>query len=169
MPSPFRKGYHLLHVGLQTKILSDQQRNPSNLVLVADVSGSMASDNKLKLLKHAFTSLVSQLNDDDQVAVVSYNNHATVVLPATRAGIKLAYKMADEMFQPGFNNRVILTSDGMANIGSTSPERIVAQVQQSKDKGIFLTTVRVGVGMYNDHLLEQLANQGKGLMCWYCC
>ena len=185
MPSPFRKGYHLLHVGLQTKILSDQQRNPSNIVLVADVSGSMARGSKLQLLKHAFTSLVSQLNDDDQVAVVSYNFDATLVLPATRAGnkrkiftainamkadggtnaeagIKLAYQVADQMFQPGFNNRVILTSDGMANIGDVSPQGIVAQVTQSKDKGIFLTTVGVGTGMFNDYLLEQLANQGNG-------
>ncbi|NQZ06888.1 MAG: von Willebrand factor type A domain-containing protein [Algicola sp.] len=185
MPSPFRKGYHLLHVGLQTKILSDEQRNPSNIVLLADVSGSMARGSKLQLLKHAFTSLVSQLNDDDQVAVVSYNFDATIVLPATRAGnkrkifaainamradggtnaeagIKLAYQVADQMFQPGFNNRVILTSDGMANIGDVSPEGIVAQVKQSKDKGIFLTTVGVGTGMFNDYLLEQLANQGNG-------
>lgn len=185
IPSPFRQGYHLLHVGLQTRQLSDAQRNPSNIVLLADVSGSMASDDKMKLLKHAFTSLVSQLNDDDQVALVSYNHNAKVVLRATKAGDKrkifsainqmsangstnaeagltLAYQMAEQMFQPGFNNRVILTSDGMANMGQISPEAIVSRVSQSKDKGIFLTTVGVGVGMYNDHLLEQLANKGNG-------
>lgn len=185
MPSPFRSGYHILHLGLQTKKLSDGERNPSNLVLVADVSGSMASDNKLELLKDAMTTLVSQLNRDDQIALVVYNDNASVVLEPTKAsdkrkifaaisqlvsggstnaeqGLLKGYELAESMYQPGFNNRVILTSDGMANVGSTSPEAILAKISESKDRGIFLTTLGVGLDMYNDHLLEQLANQGNG-------
>ncbi|MGX5172514.1 vWA domain-containing protein [Aliikangiella sp. IMCC44653] len=185
MPSPFRSGYHILHIGLQTKTLSDEERNPSNLVLVADVSGSMSSDNKLELLKNAMATLVSQLNRDDQIALVVYNDNATVVLKPTKAlnkrkifnainnlssggstnaekGLLKGYELAESMFQPGFNNRVILTSDGMANVGSTSPEAILSKISESKEKGIFLTTLGVGRGMYNDHLLEQLANQGNG-------
>jgi Ca-activated chloride channel family protein len=185
MPSPFRSGYHILHIGLQTKTLTNEERNPSNLVLVADVSGSMASDNKLKLLKDAMMTLVSQLNRDDHIALVVYNDNATVVLEPTKAsnkrkifnainrlksggstnaeqGLLKGYELAESIFQPGFNNRVILTSDGMANVGSTSPEAILAKISDSKDKGIFLTTLGVGKGMFNDHLLEQLANQGNG-------
>ncbi|WP_196140660.1 von Willebrand factor type A domain-containing protein [Aliikangiella sp. G2MR2-5] len=185
MPSPFRTGYHILHIGLQTKMLSDEERNPSNLVLVADISGSMASDNKLDLLKNAMTTLVSQLNRNDHIALVVYNDNATVVLNPTKAsnkrkifnaintlksggstnaeqGLLKGYELAESMFQPGFNNRVILTSDGMANVGSTSPEAILAKISESRNKGIFLTTLGVGKGMYNDHLLEQLANQGNG-------
>ncbi|MGJ8694136.1 MAG: YfbK domain-containing protein [Thalassotalea sp.] len=184
LPSPYRKGYHVLHLGLQTKQITENERKPSNLVLVADVSGSMQGNN-LAMLKNAFTTLVSQLNSDDTVSIVTYSDNATVLLPATRvnnkrkivdainslytqgstnaaAGIKLAYQQAEQMFVPGFNNRVILTSDGMANIGSTSPEAILNTISKSKDKGVFLTTVGVGTGNYNDHLLEQLANQGNG-------
>jgi Ca-activated chloride channel family protein len=185
MPSPFRSGYHILHIGLQTKTLTDEERNPSNLVLVADVSGSMASDNKLALLKNAMTTLVSQLNRDDRIALVVYNDNATIVLEPTKVsnkrkiyrainglissgstnaeqGLLKGYELAESMFQAGFNNRVILTSDGMANVGSTSPEAILSKISESKDKGIFLTTLGVGKDMYNDHLLEQLANQGNG-------
>jgi len=185
MPSPFRLGYHILHIGLQTKTMSDGERNPSNLVLVADVSGSMGSDNKLELLKNAMTTLVSQLNRDDHIALVIYNDDAKVLLEPTKAsnkrkifkainklssggstnaeqGLLKGYELAERMFQPGFNNRVILTSDGMTNVGSTSPEAILAKISESKDKGIFLTTLGVGQAMYNDHLLEQLANQGNG-------
>ncbi len=185
MPSPFRTGYHILHLGLQTKTLNDNQRNPSNIVMVADVSGSMASDNKLELLKNAMITLVSQLNSDDRIALVVYNEDASVVIKPTKAsnkrkifkainklraggstnaekGLLKGYKLAEMMFQPGFNNRVILTSDGMANVGSTSPEAILAKIKTSREKGIFLTTLGVGREMYNDHLLEQLANQGNG-------
>lgn len=183
-PSPYRQGYHVLHVGVQTKKLTDSERNPSNLVLVADISGSMRGNN-LAMLKQAFTTLVSQLNEQDSVSIVTYNNSANVTLPATKVmnkseiftainnlsssggtnaeqGIKLAYQQAEKMYLPGFNNRVILTSDGMANVGSTSPEGILQKITDSKNKGIFLTTVGVGTGNYNDHLLEQLANKGNG-------
>lgn len=183
-PSPYRQGYHILHVGVQTKKLTDSERNPSNLVLVADISGSM-SGNNLAMLKQAFSTLVSQLNEQDSVSIVTYNNLANVALPATKVmnkseiftainnlsssggtnaeqGIILAYQQAEKMYLPGFNNRVILTSDGMANVGSTSPEGILQKITDSKNKGIFLTTVGVGTGNYNDHLLEQLANKGNG-------
>jgi len=185
MPSPFRDGYHILHLGLQTKTLAEHERNPSNLVFVADISGSMASDNKIDLLKNAMTTLISQLDKDDHIALVVYNDNASVVLEPTpvankrkifkvinnlqtggstnaERGLIKGYEIAEQMYQPGFNNRVILTSDGMANVGSVSPESILAKISESKDKGIFLTTLGVGIGMYNDHLLEQLANKGNG-------
>lgn len=185
MPSPFRQGFHLLHVGAQTQNLNQDERNPSNIVLVADVSGSMESDNKIELLKVAMKTLVSQLGKHDQVALVAYNDDAKVLLNSTRAtkkrkiyraierlqasgstnveaGLKTAYKLANDMYQPGFNNRVVLTSDGMANSGSRSPEAILATITHAKQKGIFLTTLGVGTEVYNDYLLEQLANKGNG-------
>ena len=184
-PSPHRKGFEVLHLSVQTKQLSDAERLNNNLVLVADTSGSMASDNKMDLLKQAFITLVSQMDNQDQIAIVTYSDHAKVLLKPTlvknkraifkkinkleadgstnaEAGIKLAYNVAEQMFAPGYNNRVILSSDGMANSGSTDPEEIVNQIKESKERGIFLTTVGVGASMYNDYLLEQLANLGNG-------
>lgn len=185
MPSPFRDGYHILHLGVQTKLITDEERLPANIVLVADISGSMSSDDKLELLKQAFMTLVSQLGKDDRVALVSYDDRARLVLAPTTAtkkrkiaeairglriggstnaagGIRLAYLTADKMFESGFINRVIFSSDGMANVGVTSPEGILQQVKSYQKKGIFLTTVGVGQGLYNDALLEQLADQGDG-------
>ncbi|MCO7223203.1 von Willebrand factor type A domain-containing protein [Pleionea sp. CnH1-48] len=184
-PSPFREGFHIMHVGIQTPKISREERLPANLVLVADISGSMRGDNKLQLLKDGMKTLVAQLREDDQVAIIAYNNYAKTHLQPTsarykrsifsvidsldagggtnaEAGIKTAYSMADRMFQPGFNNRVILTSDGMANVGSTSADDILKEIQRQKERGVFLTTVGVGTGMYNDVLLEQLANKGNG-------
>ncbi len=184
-PSHFRQDYHLLHVGIQSQSLEDQQRPPANLVLVADVSGSMANGGKLPLLKEAFKTLVGQLGKHDNITIVSYSNQAKVLLKATsakhkrkiyevinklrtegstnaQAGLNLAYRLAERHFEPGFINRVIISSDGLANVGASTPKALLAQVQQYKDKNIFLTTVGVGVGMYNDFLMEQLADQGNG-------
>ncbi|NVJ61602.1 MAG: von Willebrand factor type A domain-containing protein [Gammaproteobacteria bacterium] len=185
MPSPFRPGYHLLHLGVQTKQLSEADRKPLNLVIVADVSGSMRSDNKLQTLKQAMITLVSQLRPEDKIALVTYSDSAEVVIPPTEArnaqyinqlirqlnsqgstnaaaGLYIGYELANQMYDADHNNRVILTSDGMANVGSVQPEEILKEIENYKEKGIFLTTVGVGLGMYNDFLLEQLANQGNG-------
>ncbi len=184
-PSPFRPGFHVLHVGIQARQVSDQDRLPANLVLVADVSASMHSENKMALQKQAFTTLVSQLKPEDTVALVAYNSHARVLLKPTAVkhrskiyrsikrlksggstnaaeGLLLGYKLANSIAYPGHTNRVILTSDGMANIGAVDPDSIVQKINEYRQHNIFLTTVGVGKNMYNDYLLEQLANQGNG-------
>jgi len=77
-------------------------------------------------------------------------------------GLKQGYALAETMAYPGHANRVILTSDGLANIGNIDPNKIVEQVNDYRERNIFLTTVGVGNSMYNDYLLEQLANKGNG-------
>ena len=185
VPSPFRPGFHVLHVGIQAQDIPSSERLPAHLVLVADVSGSMAFENKMALQKEAFTTLVSQLKPDDTVALVAYQDNAKVILKPTSAkhrskiyraikklqagggtnaveGLIEGYQLAEEIAYPGYINRVILTSDGMANIGSVEPKEMVQKIQQYREKNIFLTTVGVGRSMYNDYLLEQLANHGNG-------
>ena len=185
VPSPYRPGFHLLHVGVKAKHVSEEQRLPANLVLVADVSGSMNSNDKMGLQKQALTTLVSQLDSRDSVAIVAYSDNAKVILRPTKAsnkskiykairkmrigggtnvqqGLEQGYAMAEKMAYPGHVNRVVLTSDGLANIGYVDPKQILKRVGDYKRRNIFLTTVGVGRNMYNDFLLEQLANQGNG-------
>jgi Ca-activated chloride channel family protein len=184
-PSPYRPGFHLLHVGVKAKYVADQQRLPANLVLVADVSGSMQSDHKMGLQKQALTTLVSQLSARDSVAIVTYSDQAKVLLEPTTAknkskiyaaiqqmhagggtnvehGLQSGYALADAMAYPGHVNRVVLTSDGLANIGNVDPKDILEKIKKYRERNIFLTTVGVGKSMYNDYLLEQLANKGNG-------
>jgi len=185
VPSPYRPGFHLLHVGVKAKHIPDEQRLPANLVLIADVSGSMHGDDKMALQKQALTTLVSQLSAQDSVAIVAYNDKARVLLKPTKAnnktkiykaiqkmkakngtnvelGLKQGYALAESMAYPGHVNRVVLASDGLANIGNINPKEIVEKVNSYRQRNIFLTTVGVGKSMYNDYLLEQLANNGNG-------
>ncbi len=64
------------------------------------------------------------------------------------------------------NNRVILASDGVANIGETGPESILRTIEEYAQRDIYLTTVGFGMGNYNDVLMEQLANQGDGFYAY---
>ena len=66
------------------------------------------------------------------------------------------------MPREGAINRVILCSDGVANVGATGPESILARIGEEARRGIELTTVGFGMGNYNDVLMEQLADQGDG-------
>ena len=78
------------------------------------------------------------------------------------AGLKLGYSLAMQAYRSGTINRVILCSDGVANVGLTGPEAIMAEVHGYVAEGITLTTVGVGMGNFNDVLLEQLADNGNG-------
>jgi Ca-activated chloride channel family protein len=175
----------LLRVGIQGQEILARNRKAASLTFVVDVSGSMNQDNRLELAKRSLRLLVEQLNSTDQVAIVIYGSQARTLLTSTSGGNKTAilaaidqlrpegstnaeagllegYRVASQSLIPGGINRVILCSDGVANVGSTGPDAILARIKAEAEKGINLTTVGFGMGNYNDVLMEQLANQGDG-------
>jgi Ca-activated chloride channel family protein len=76
--------------------------------------------------------------------------------------LKLGYEVAMQASRPGAINRVILCSDGVANVGATGPDEILRRVRGYVEEGVTLTTVGFGMGNFNDVLMEQLANDGNG-------
>ena len=77
-------------------------------------------------------------------------------------GLRLGYEQARSAYRPGGVNVVVLCSDGVANVGMTGPDSITATIAEEGQQGIHLVTVGYGMGNYNDHLMEQLADQGDG-------
>ena len=185
-PSPFGNGNHwLMRVGLQGKELLDEQRQDATLIFTIDISGSMAREDRLGLVKRSLRLLVDELRSDDKVAIVTYGDRGSVLLGATEArergkilqaidslepggstyvedGLKVAYKLAVEEVASNRITRVMVLSDGVGNVGNTGHESILRQVQDYVDQGVTLTTVGFGMGNYNDILMEQLANDGDG-------
>ena len=70
------------------------------------------------------------------------------------------------MYDRDAQNRVLLLSDGVANVGNTGPESILARIGEETRRGIDMVTVGVGISNYNDELLEQLADQGDGFYAY---
>ena len=185
-PSPFGNGNHwLMRVGLQGKELLEEQRQDATLVFTIDVSGSMARESRLLLVKQSLRLLVDELRSDDKVAIVIYGDRGSVLLEATEArergkilqaidslqpggstyvedGLKIAYRLAVDEVQSDRITRVMVLSDGVGNVGNTGHESMLRQVQDYVDQGVTLTTVGFGMGNYNDILMEQLANDGDG-------
>ena len=185
VPSPQRIGYHVLRLGLKGKEVAVEARPSANLVFVVDISGSMASGNRLGMVKDSLRLLVDELGSDDYVGIVAYGSKARVVLPPTtgaerdailaaidglrtegstnvEAGLELGYAQVAKQSLGAGINRVILCSDGVANTGATKAEQILQKVAQHADRGITISTIGVGMGNYNDTMMEKLANKGNG-------
>jgi len=184
-PTPWNVNTRLLRIGIQGYQVPKAQLPDSNLVFLIDVSGSMSSGDKLPLLQQALTILVGQLDAHDSISMVVYAGASGVVLPPTHgdkkadilaalqqlqaggstngaAGIRLAYQLAQQNFIENGVNRVILATDGDFNVGLASTEELIDLIQRKRKAGIALTTLGFGSGNYNDHLLEQLADEGNG-------
>ncbi|MFY2559737.1 vWA domain-containing protein [Corallococcus terminator] len=184
-PSPFTPKRHLLRVGVQGKRLSISERKPAHLTFLVDVSGSMGSPDRLPLAQRALRMLVDNLRDGDTVALVTYAGNVRRVLGPTGmerkalihsaiedltaggstamgSGIELAYQEAMKTLDGASFSRVIVLSDGDANVGRTSHEDILKTIQGHVKEGITLTTVGFGMGNYKDTTMEQLANKGNG-------
>lgn len=183
--APWNNQHKLIMVGLQGKKIPTDNLPASNLVFLIDVSGSMSTPNKLPLVKSSLKLLVDQLREQDKVAIVVYAGAAGMVLPATPgsdkqkildalnrleaggstaggAGIKLAYKIAEENLVKNGNNRVILCSDGDFNVGESSDDAMERLIEKEREKGVFLTVLGYGMGNYKDNKMQKLADKGNG-------
>jgi Ca-activated chloride channel family protein len=185
-PFPFAEtpNNRILRIGIQGYDVPPEERLPAVLTFVIDVSGSMGDNGKLEMVKDALATLVNQLRPDDSVGIVVYTDDARIIMPTTthdreqvlqaieqlqpenstnaEAGLRLGYQLAVAAFKPDASNRVILCSDGVANVGNITQTSIWQNIEEYAAKGINLTSIGVGMGEYNDVLLEQLADKGKG-------
>jgi Ca-activated chloride channel family protein len=190
-PFPFAETerYRMMRVGIQGYAVGPEERKDVSLTFVIDVSGSMDMENRLGLVKRSLELLVEQLRPTDSVGIVVYGSSARVVLEPTSGedrgaileaiyglqpegatnaedGLRKGYQMALKAYRPEGINRVILCSDGVANVGNTGPDSILEQIKGYVSEGVTLTTVGFGMGNYNDVLMEQLANNGDGFYAY---
>jgi Ca-activated chloride channel family protein len=184
-PSPLSPGKHILRVGIATRAKAVAERKPAHLVFLVDVSGSMSAPDRLDLAKRSLRILTNNLKDGDTVSLVTYAGSSRVVLPPTGlarkgeilaaieelrsggstamgSGIDLAYQQAMLGLKPGSISRVIVCSDGDANVGAHTHADLLKLIAGRAKEGVTLSTIGFGIGNYKDELMEQLANKGNG-------
>ncbi len=186
VPHPTVDGRHLLRIGVQAKTVAKDDRKPVRLTFLVDTSGSMRGPDRLGLAQQSMAHTLRGLGAEDTVSIVTYAGSTQVVLPPTPAtqratieraiqqlrsgggtamdsGMSLAYQQAEQSYAEGAENRVIVMSDGDANIGRTSADEMLETIRRHAEGGITLTTVGFGTGNYQDWRMERLADAGDGV------
>jgi Ca-activated chloride channel family protein len=183
--APWQPLHKLVRIALRARSVGIENLPPNNLVFLVDVSGSMAAENKLPLVKTSLKLLVEQLREQDRVALVVYAGAAGLVLPPTPgnqkttildaierlqsggstaggAGLRLAYAVAAEHHMAEGNNRVILATDGDFNVGVSSDSEMIQLIEEKRAQGTYLTVLGYGTGNLKDSKMEQIADHGNG-------
>jgi Ca-activated chloride channel homolog len=187
--SPWGTGKKLVHIGIRGFELPAARRPDVNLVLLLDVSGSMASPDKLPLAQRSMALLLDSLKPTDTVAIVVYAGAAGQVLAPTpvrqkqaildaldslrpggstagAAGIQLAYELAGRNLRKDGVNRILLATDGDFNVGITDREALKSLVEREREKGVFLSVLGFGQGNYRDEMAQTLAQNGNGVAAY---
>ncbi|MBN2301580.1 MAG: von Willebrand factor type A domain-containing protein [Lentisphaerae bacterium] len=184
-PSQFGRGLHMLKIGVKGRRLGREEQRRAALTFVVDTSGSMNTLDRIGLIKTSMTMLLDRLDPDDVVSIVQFGSHARIVLEhvlaAKRAiiltaidrlqasgstnleeAMRLGYLVAIRNFVSGGSNKVLVLSDGAANLGANAAEEILNDVAKYKKQGVQCFVFGFGIGTYNDSMLETLANKGDG-------
>ncbi len=172
-----------LKVRIEGEALPGAERAPANVAIVIDKSGSMSGE-KIRHAKEAALMAIDKLNAKDIVSVVLYDSTVDVLVPATKASDKQAIR--NRLYPVGTGgstalfggvskgageirkfldldrvNRIILLSDGLANVGPSSPKELGNLGASLEKQGISITTIGLGLD-YNEDLMAQLARRSNG-------
>ena len=182
---PFAHNRDVIRFAIKTGAMGRQSGRPMNLVILLDNSGSMERADRVRIRREALKVLAARLEPRDIISVVAFARSARLWvdgLPGTRAGelveragslnpeggtnleeaMDLGYQTALRHYQAQGINRVVLLTDGAANLGSVDPALLKQKVEQHRRQGIALDCFGIGWEGYNDDLLEVLARNGDG-------
>jgi len=182
---PFAHNRDLMRFSVQTAARGREPGRPLNLVLLLDNSGSMERADRVSIIRACLNVLAGQLTPQDKISVVTFARTARlwvdgvpgIQAPASLAtagqltpeggtnleeAMNLAYATAHRHYLAEGVNRVVLLTDGAANLGNVEPESLKAQVEAQRKQGIALDCFGIGWEGYNDDLLEVLSRNGDG-------
>lgn len=185
-PEDVGEGDFVMQISVTSEILTNQERPPMNITLVLDESGSM-SGLPMELEKESARALAASLRAGDKVSMVTWDTQNAVLLggyavtgpnDATllakiegleagggtdlHGGLVAGYQLAQQTYDESRINRIVLMSDGGANVGITDEELIGMHAQDSDAEGIYMVGVGVGESNYNDLLMDTVTDLGKG-------
>jgi Mg-chelatase subunit ChlD len=183
--SPFTHDRDIIRFAVRTAALGRQPGRAINLVCLLDNSGSMEREDRVSIVQQALDVLARKLTPNDRVSLITFARTPQLRIDGMRGGnrdaflkastgwipqggtnvedaLALAYETAKKHFISGGNNRVVLLTDGAANMGNVDPYQLRKTVESHRKQGIALDCFGVGWDGYNDNLLEVLARNGDG-------
>jgi len=182
---PVIPGRKLVRVAVKTASAGRSQGQPLRLTLLIDQSGSMAREDRRQAMIDALEGLRGLLTEQDQVQVIGFartprllaeslsgNQGAQLAqlvnIEANEGGtnleeaIKLGEKLAERHQLEGAQNRMVLFTDGAANLGDADPDSLSDKIKALRQKGIAFDIAGIAADELNDDLLGELARHGNG-------
>lgn len=182
---PVIPGRNLVRVALKTAAAGRSAAQPLRLTLLVDQSGSMSREDRRAAMDKALAGLGSLLTDKDTVTVIGFSRTPRLLadaLTGDKAGklgelvnqsaseggtnleeaMKLGGQLAERHLLAGAQNRIVLFTDGAANLGNADPTRLAESVKQLRLKGIAFDIAGIAAADLNDELLGGLARNGNG-------
>jgi len=155
------------------------------LTVLLDTSGSMEREDRAASVQKAMQVLTSLLGPNDAVTLIGFARQPRLLaeeVPGDQAGklvdivkhtppeggtnleeaLKAASELALRHFQPGGQNRVVMLTDGAANLGDADPEQLSKIVEKLRQQGVSFDACGVGALGLNDDILEALTRKGGG-------
>ena len=182
---PVVPGRNLVRVALRTGATGRSASQPLQLTLLVDQSGSMAREDRRAAMAQALTQLAGLLGPNDRLTVVGFSLTArmladgmkgdqagklpTLVNQAASEGgtnlegaLLLAKQLAEARKLAGAQNRIVLFTDGAANLGNADPAQLAETVKSMRQAGLAFDVAGIGTSELNDRLLAELARHGNG-------
>lgn len=176
---------NIVRVAMRVGSAGRNQGQPLNLTLLLDNSGSMEREDRHEGLKAAITQLASLLQAGDTVTLAGFSRTPHLLadrLSGAEAGklvelvdklpseggtnleeaLKLAGELAVQRKNPAAQNRIVLLTDGAANLGNAQPDDLANKVAALRQQGIAFDAAGIGAGGLNDRMLEALTRHGNG-------
>ncbi len=182
---PLAHNRDLIRLSVQTGAIGRSKGKPLNLVVLLDRSGSMERPDRVAIVRRALRALVAKLTEDDRVSLVAFARTPRLVVDGMTGGdaeallrrvesltpqggtnleaaLDLGYRIAARHRRREGVNRVILLTDGAANLGDVDPARLKQKAEAQRRRGVALDCFGVGWDGYNDALLEELSRNADG-------
>jgi Mg-chelatase subunit ChlD len=182
---PFAHNRDVLRLAVKTAARGREAGKPLNIVILLDNSGSMERADRVRMIQECLRTLSRQFQPQDKLSVVTFARTARLWVDgvsgtnaaavAEQVGnltpqggtnledaLDLAYRTAARHVQSQSVSRVVLLTDGAANLGNVDPQALKAKVESYRKQGIALDSFGIGWEGYNDDLLETLTRNGDG-------
>jgi Mg-chelatase subunit ChlD len=182
---PFAHHRNVLRLALKTAATGRETGRPMSLTLLLDNSGSMERSDRREILRQALDVLSQTLSEQDKISVVSFARTARLWVDGVPGGspgsvlepvqklvpqggtnleeaLNVAYEVAQNHYLKDGVNRVILLTDGAANLGNVDPETLKQKVESERRRGVAFDCFGIGWDGLNDPMLESLSRNGDG-------
>ncbi len=182
---PFLQQHNFVRIAMKVAATGRTAGQPLRLTVLLDISGSMEREDRAAAVRRALEVLVSLLGPNDRITVIGFARQPRLLaenLPGDRArealaviartpaeggtnlevALKLGGELARRHLTAGAQNRIVVLTDGAANLGNAEPARLTAAVETLRQHGIAFDACGVGLEGIGDTVLEALTRKGNG-------